>query len=56
MEAFVFLRTAENGRELRSRLEGILNVPQKVRLRRLLCLPPRWTTVLSGPNRREVNT
>jgi hypothetical protein len=28
MEAFVFLQTAENGRQLRSRLEHILKVPQ----------------------------
>jgi hypothetical protein len=28
MEAFVFLQTAENDRQLRSRLEGILNVPE----------------------------
>ena len=29
MEAFVFLQTAENDRQLRSRLEDILNVPQE---------------------------
>lgn len=55
MEAFVFLQTAENDRQLRSRLEDILNVPQRVRLRCLLNLTPCWTIVLSSLNRREVN-
>lgn len=32
MEAFVFLQTAQNGRQLCSRLESILNVSQRVRL------------------------
>ena len=48
MEAFVFLQTAENDRQLRSRLEHILDVPQRVRLR------PCWTSVLSSLNRGEV--
>jgi hypothetical protein len=54
MEAFVFLQTAENDRQLRSRLEDILNVPQRVRLRCLLHLRPCWTIVLNSLNRREV--
>jgi hypothetical protein len=40
MEAFVFLQTAQNGRQLRSRLEYILSVPQRERLPYFLRLRP----------------
>lgn len=40
MEAFVFLQTDDNSRELRSRLETFVNVPLRVRLRAFLRLQP----------------
>ena len=44
----VLLTAAENGRQLRSRLANILNVPQRVHLRCWRRLRPRWMTILSS--------
>ena len=42
------LTAAEKGTQLRSRLARVLNVPQRVRLRLLPRLRPRWMTFLSS--------
>ncbi len=50
MKAFLFFEADENGRRLRSRLENILNVHRKVRLRRFRRLRPCRTTILISLN------
>ncbi|TKB56979.1 MAG: hypothetical protein E8D49_15245 [Nitrospira sp.] len=42
------MTAAEKGTQLRSRLARVLNVPQRVRLRLLPRLRPRWLTFLSS--------
>ena len=54
MEAFVFFGADENAYQLGSRLETILNVPQRVRFRCFLRLRPCWITVLISPVERKV--
>src|SRR6476469_906593 len=48
-EGFFICGAAENGLQLRSRLETILYVTKRLRLRCFLHPRPRWSLVLSSP-------